>query len=408
MELELSSFSIVIALTIGFTLASILGLVAHWLKLSPIVGYLLAGYVVGPYFPGYVIDVKLSEELAEIGVVLMLFGVGMHFNLKDMLRVKNIAIIGGVGQTFIATAGGALLVQLAGFPLSVGITTGLAISVASTVVLVRVLEDNRLLDTTQGHVAVGWLIVEDIFTVVILILLPIYAQAINGMAFSLQTIAYDLTIVALKISLLFILMFTIGKKAVSYFLTKIVKTHSQELFTVAILALTLLIATGASFFFGVSIALGAFIAGMVIGETALKHRVTANSLPLRDAFSVLFFISVGTLFNPVTIIQHWPLFLCVLTVILLVKPLAAFSIVKILGKPTAMAATVAVSLAQIGEFSFILAEEAWALKIMPDDALDMIVAAALISIALNPLLFKTLLKYIGSHKPHKPHRPHTN
>jgi monovalent cation:H+ antiporter-2, CPA2 family len=402
MELELHSLKIVIALTIGFSIAGILGFITHKLRLSPILGYLLAGYLIGPFSPGFITDMELSEQLAEIGVVLMMFGVGMHFKLEDLIKVKNIAITGGLGQTLIASVVGTLLIYMIGFPLEIGLIIGLAISVASTVVLVRVLSDNNLLDTTEGHVAVGWLIVEDIFTVAILILLPIYAEAITGMGFSLISLGSAIGIIIFKFTFLILIMFTVGKKIVSYVLFNIARTRSHELLTLGVLALTFAIATGSTLVFGTSIALGAFIAGMVIGQTDIKHQAAANSLPIRDAFVVLFFLSVGMLFNPMAIWNHLPLFLCVLGVILFVKPIAAFLIVTILRYPFKTALTVALALAQIGEFSFILAEEAMKLKILPEEAYDIIVACALISISINPLVFRTVGK-IHMLDPGKPH-----
>lgn len=393
MDFDLNSLKIVLALTIGFSLASILGFLTHKLHLSSILGYLLAGYLIGPYSPGYVTDMELSEQLAEIGVVLMLFGVGMHFKWQDLMKVKNIAIVGGIGQTFVASLTGALLIYLIGFSIETGLIIGIAISVASTVVLVRILSDNNLLDTSEGHVAVGWLVVEDIFTVAVLILLPTYAQSISGVSNSLFAIISAVAMILFKFSLLILLMFTLGTKTVAFVLHHVARTRSHELLTLSVLALTFTIATGSAIIFGTSIALGAFIAGMVIGQSDVKHQASANLHPIRDAFVVLFFLSVGMLFNPSAIWEHFFLFLCVLGVILIIKPLAAFLIVILMRHPLKTAITVALALAQIGEFSFILSEEAMKLDIMPEEGYDIIVACSLISISINPLLFRTLGKY---------------
>lgn len=376
------------ALSVVFILGSILGYTAQRLRLSPILGYLLAGFIVGPYSPGIFIDVNLSEQLAEIGVVLMMFGVGMHFKWQDLSAVKYIAIFGAIGQTLVASTIGTLLAYLSGMSFFASLIVGLAISVASTVVLVRVLGDNNLLNTQQGHVAVGWLIVEDVVTVAMLILLPFSVQMVNGMDYSWMTIGIEIIMLLLKFGLLFMLMFTLGRWAVNVILYKVNRLNSEELFTLTVLALIFTIAVGSAMIFGTSIALGAFIAGMIIGQTALKHQASANALPLRDAFVVLFFLSVGMIFNPMAIVSHFYLFLAVLFTVLLVKPVAALLLAFVLRQPRYIAATVALALAQIGEFSFILSEAALKLKILPDEGYDIIVAVALVSIALNPILFR--------------------
>lgn len=376
------------ALTIVFMLGSILGYITQRLRLSPILGYLLAGFIVGPYSPGIFIDVDLSEQLAEIGVVLMMFGVGMHFKWQDLNEVKYMAIFGAIGQTVIASAVGTFLVYLTGFPFFAGLIVGLSVSVASTVVLVRVLSDNNLLHTPQGHLAVGWLIIEDIITVAMLILLPFAAEMINGEVYSWGTILFQILIIGLKFGALFLLMLTFGRWIVNIILHKVDCLQSQELFTLTVLALIFAIAMGSALIFGTSIALGAFIAGMIIGQTALKQQASVNALPIRDAFVVLFFLSVGMIFNPMAIIEHPYLFLAVLITVLLVKPISAFVIAVAAKQSTLTAATVALALAQIGEFSFILSEQASKLKILPDEGYDIIVAVALISIAVNPFFFR--------------------
>lgn len=384
------NLKIVLILTIGFSLASIFGYISQRIKLSPILGYLLAGYAIGPFSPGFVADLVISEQLAEIGVILMMFGVGLHFKWKDLVSVRHIAIPGAIGQTLVASISATILIHLIGWSWEAGVIIGLSIAVASTVVLVRVLSDQQLLDTRQGHIAVGWLIVEDVLTVIFLILLPTIVALLKGTYVSAQEIAFTLAMTALKLLVLAAVMFTIGRKVVAYILFKVAHTRSLELFTLTILALTFLIATGASFLFGASIALGAFIAGMVIGQTDVRHQASVHASSMKDAFVVIFFLSVGMLFNPSAIVENFPLFVSVLAVILLFKPLAAFLIVLFLRQSFATALTIAIALAQIGEFSFILAEEAIKFDVLPDEGFDIIVACALVSISINPLLFKVL------------------
>ncbi len=387
------NLKVVAILTFGFALGSIFGYIAQRIKLSPILGYLLAGYMIGPFSPGFVADLELAEQLAEVGVVLMMFGVGLHFRWQDLFAVKKIAVPGAIGQTLVAAAAATMMIYQIGGSWQVGAIMGLAIGVASTVVLVRELSEHQLLNTLQGHIAVGWLIVEDILTVAFLILLPTFAKFLNGGAISMSEIAVSMASLLLKFILLAALMFTIGRKVVSYALLKIARTRSEELFTVTTLALIFVIATGSSFLFGTSIALGSFLAGMVIGQTQVRHQASAYASPLKDVFVVIFFLSVGMLFNPLAIVDNFPLFITVLAIILILKPLTAFFIVKVLRYPIYIAFTIAIALAQIGEFSFILAEEALKFNVFTDEAYDIIVACALISIALNPLLF-TALNYL--------------
>lgn len=388
MAIDSYNLKIVLILAIGFSLASLLGYFTQRLKLSPILGYLLAGYIIGPYSPGFVADVTVSEQLAEIGVVLMLFGVGLHLKWEDLANVKNIAIPGAIGQTLVAATCGALLVYSIGWPIEVGIIVGLAIGVASTVVLVRVLSDNYLLDTLEGHVAIGWLIVEDILTVLVLILLPVLATLSSDGELPISQFFWTIGLAVTKFFLLAIVMFTVGKKVVTFILMHIARLRSHELFTLTLLALTFVIATASAVVFGTSIALGAFIAGMVIGQTHVKHQASANALPMKDAFAVIFFLTVGMIFNPVAITENWVFFIGVLIIVLLIKPLAAFFIVWVMRYPLKVALTVALALAQIGEFSFILGEEAIKFHLLPDEGYDIIVACALISISLNPLIFR--------------------
>lgn len=389
MPAEPTNLTIVLILTVGFSLAAIFGYFTHYLKLSPIVGYLIAGYIIGPYSPGYVADNQLAEQLAENGVILMMFGVGMHFKWQDLVHVKNIAIPGAIIQTLISTIIATIILLALGWRLEEGIVLGLAVGVASTVVLVRVLGDNGLLNTPQGHICVGWLIVEDIITVAALLLLPSFA---DGSELSVQHLTLSIAIAAAKFLLLVAILFTVGSKFVAYALSKVINSRSHELFIVTILALTFVMATGSALIFGTSIALGAFIAGMIIGQTDVKRLVSASSLPLKDAFVVLFFISVGMIFDPMAIVTNFLPFICLMAVILLVKPLMAFAITVIFRYPFRTALTVALALAQIGEFSFILAEVALKYKLLPDSGYDIIVACALVSISLNPLFFRLLGK----------------
>lgn len=396
---DYQNLSIVFILTAGFGVAGILGYVTHRLHLSPILGYLIAGYLIGPFSPGYIADLKISEQLAEIGVVLMLFEVGLHFNLSDLLKVRNIAIPGALIQTFVTAAFSALLIQSMGWPLEAGVIIGLSIGVASTVVLVRMLMENNILNTSQGHISIGWLIVEDLLTVGVLILIPILAVILKEPEFSYGKVFLSVALMLLRFALLALIMFTLVSRFALYALTKIARTRSHELFTLGVLAIIFGIATSSAVVFGTSIALGAFIAGMVIGQTEVRHQASANSLAMKDAFVVLFFLTAGMLFNPNAIVENFALFSGILFIILVIKPLTAFLIVAVLRYPVRTALTVAIALAQIGEFSFILAEEALKFKFLPDDGFDIIVACALVSICLNPLLFKLinpLTHYFGT------------
>jgi CPA2 family monovalent cation:H+ antiporter-2 len=381
-------------LTIGLALASLLGYLAQRIHLPSMLGFLAAGYLIGPFSPGYSADLKLAEQLGEIGVILMLFAVGLHLKLEDLISVKNIAIPGAVGQTAAAAVFGTLLVYWSGWELKAGIIMGLAISVASTVVLIRILTDYQLLSSIQGHIAIGWLIVEDIFTIAVMILLPMMAAFFNGEAPSFAVVSGNILLMVGKLVLLAVIMFTWGHIVVEYILTAIARLRSHELLTLVVLSLTFLIAAGAAYLFGTSIALGAFIAGMIIGQTEVKHQAAANSLPLKDIFGVIFFLSMGMLFNPMAIVTYFWLFLGILAIILLIKPLTAFLMVKGLDYSFKIALTIAISLAQIGEFSFILAEQAMSLDLLPDEGFDILVACALVSISLNPIFFKLGTRYM--------------
>jgi monovalent cation:H+ antiporter-2, CPA2 family len=380
------SFDLILTLAGALTAALLFGLLTQGLRLSPIVGYLIAGILVGPFTPGFVASAHLAEQLAEIGVVLLMFGVGLHFHARDLLRVRKIAVPGALIQIAVATGAGALVTHAFGWSLSAGTVFGLAISVASTVVLVRVLSDNDALHTPPGHVAVGWLVVEDIFTVLVLVTLPILAAP--GGARSATGVALGLGMAALRIAAVVALTWAIGRWFAPKLLAYISRTKSRELFTLAVLVLALGIAVGSATLFGVSMALGAFLAGMVIGQSEFSYRAASEALPMRDAFAVLFFVSVGMLVDPSRLLELAPLIAATLAVVIFGKALAAFVAVRLLGHPSATAVVVAVALAQIGEFSFILATLGREAGVLPEAASQVLVATAIVSITLNPLLFR--------------------
>jgi CPA2 family monovalent cation:H+ antiporter-2 len=377
-------------LSVSLVLALVLGLVAQRLRLSPIIGYLLAGIALGPRTPGLVADPKMAHDFAEVGVILLMFGVGLHFNFNDLLAVRRIAIPGCVGQILVASVLGTIVVISFGMGAGAGIVLGIAISVASTIVLIRVLADNDLLQTNQGHIAIGWLILEDIFTVFVLVALPgmasLWGQSNGGGEGLLMTLAWAMA----KFVGLTLLVVIIGRKAIPRLLNLVARTRSRELFTLTILSLALAIATGSAALFGVSMALGAFLAGIVVGQTEVSHQAAADALPMRDAFAVLFFVSVGMLFDPQAIIKEPRFLLGLLGIVILAKPLTAFLIIWFLRYSVRTAITVALALAQIGEFSFLLANEAMGLGLLSADGQSLLVACALISIAANPLLFRAI------------------
>lgn len=380
-----------IAMCLLFALAG--GFLAKRAGMPPLVGYLLAGVALGPFTPGFVADSGLARQLAEIGVILLMFGVGLHFSVGDLMAVRRIAVPGAIAQIGVATAVGTVLAAGWGWSLPAGLVFGLALSVASTVVLIRALEERRIVQTLNGRIAVGWLIVEDLAMVVALVLLPALASVADGDSASgpsVTEVAIALGITLTKVALFVALVLVVGKRAVPRFLALVSRTGSRELFTLAVLALALGIAYGSAELFGVSFALGAFFAGVVMGESDLSHRAAADSLPLKDAFAVLFFVSVGMLFDP-RILWEAPLaILAVLFVILLGKSLAAFVIVLAFRYPVSTALVVSASLAQIGEFSFILAALGVSLDLLPPQGQTFILAGALLSIALNPLIFRSL------------------
>ncbi|MFT4026946.1 MAG: YbaL family putative K(+) efflux transporter [Novosphingobium sp.] len=377
----------------GLVIAFVLGSLAHRLRMPPIAGYLLAGVVIGPATPGFVAHSGLAAELAEIGVILLMFGVGLHFSLKDLLSVRKIAVPGAIVQIAAATAMGAGLGWWMGWPLMGSLIFGLALSVASTVVLLKALQSRDLVQTERGRIAVGWLIVEDLAMVLALVLLPaIVAVQAGGADQGWAPILRSSGLIALKVAGFMAFMLIVGRKVIPAALHWAAHSGSRELFRLAVLAIALGVAFGAAAVFDVSFALGAFFAGMILGETQLSRRATEEILPLRDAFAVLFFVSVGMLFSPAVLVEQPLAVLATVLIIVVGKSLAAFAIVKAFRHPPQTSITVAASLAQIGEFSFILAALGVSLKVLPEVAQDLILAGAMISILLNPLIFSALVK----------------
>ena len=398
--------SLITTIAVGFGLALVLGFVAVRLKLPALVGYLVAGIVIGPATPGFVADVGLTRQLAEIGVMLLMFGVGLHFDFEDLVRVRRIALPGALVQIAVATGLGAGLAVLWGWGWAAGLVFGLAISVASTVVLLRALEDHGILETVNGHIAVGWLVVEDLVTVLVLVLLPPLAGALGGDpaagAGAGRGIGATLALTLGQVALFVALMLVGGRRLFPWLLWQVAKTGSRELFTLCVVAAAVGVAYGASELFGVSFALGAFFAGMVLRSSALSHRAADESLPLRDAFSVLFFVSVGMLFDPRMLVEEPLRVLMVLLVVMLGKSLAASAIIRVLRYPLNTALVVSAGLAQVGEFSFILVGLGLSLGLVPAEAQSLVIAAAVISIAVNPFLFdaiEPLRKWVVARSP---------
>jgi CPA2 family monovalent cation:H+ antiporter-2 len=375
----------------GLVVAFFMGAIAHRLRVSPLAGYLFAGVIVGPFTPGFVADADLANELAEMGVILLMFGVGLHFSLKDLLSVKKIAVPGAIVQIAVATGLGLALGLWLGWTPAAGLVFGLALSVASTVVLLRAMQSRDLLNTERGRIAVGWLIVEDLAMVVALVVLPPVALLLNGEGGGGAEIAKVLGITALKIGGFIAFMLIVARRAIPWALHWVAHTGSRELFRLAVLAIALGVAFGAALVFDVSFALGAFFAGMILGETQLGRRAAEETLPLRDAFAVLFFVSVGMLFDPAVVVeQPWPL-LATVAIIVLGKSIAAFGIVRAFGHPSGTALTISASLAQIGEFSFILAGLGAGLGVLPPEGRDLILAGAILSILVNPFIFAAVV-----------------
>jgi CPA2 family monovalent cation:H+ antiporter-2 len=390
--------SLIAIVAVGFVLASIFGYLADRLRLPALVGYLVAGVFVGPFTPGFVADVSMASQLAEIGVILLMFGVGLHFSLPDLMAVRGIAVPGAIGRIVLATLLGMALGSLWGWSVGQGLVFGLCISVASTVVTLKALEERNLLETPMGRVSIGWLIVEDLAMVLVLVLLPALAEVLGGSAGDAAhgaaadtSIAWTLALTLLQVGAFVAIAALVGPRVVPWVLIKVARTGSRELFTLAVLALALGIAFGSALAFGVSFALGAFFAGVVMAESQLAHRAAENSLPLQDAFSVLFFVSIGMLFDPSILVREPGKVLAVLAVIIIGKALLSFLLVVALRYPLRIALGVAASLAQIGEFSFILAGLGATYGLMSQEGRDLILAGAILSIMLNPIAFQVTL-----------------
>jgi CPA2 family monovalent cation:H+ antiporter-2 len=374
-------------IVVGLVMAFLMGAIAHKLRVSPVAGYLFAGVLVGPFTPGYVADTALANELAELGVILLMFGVGLHFSLRDLLSVRRIAVPGAVLQISVATGLGLALALYLGWSLIAGLVFGLALSVASTVVLLRAMQARNLVETERGRIAIGWLIVEDLAMVFALVLLPAVAAIMAGRSGAGPGIAAVLGMTVLKVGGFIALMLIVGKRVIPAALHWAAHTGSRELFRLAVLSIALGVAFGAAFAFDVSFALGAFFAGMILGETQLSRRAAEETLPLRDAFAVLFFVSVGMLFDPKVVVEQPLPLLATVLIIVVGKTVAAYGIVRAFGYDNRTALIVAASLAQIGEFSFILAGLGTGLGLLPPEGRDLILAGAIFSILINPFIF---------------------
>jgi CPA2 family monovalent cation:H+ antiporter-2 len=390
--LVVAQTDLIATIAISLSAALLLGVLARKLRLAPIVGYMLAGVLVGPHTPGFVADAQLAEQLAEIGIALLMFGVGLHFSVDDLVNVRKVAVPGAVGQSALATLFGVLVAWLAGWGVVAGLVFGMALSVASTVVLVRGLTDLRQLHSLHGHVAVGWLVVEDLFTVLILVALPALAGAANGDANATDpaaggSLVANLGLTVVKIAGLAVLYIG-GTRVVPWFLQHVARLQSKELFTLAVLGMALGVAYGSAAVLGVSMALGAFLGGMIVGRSDLSHQAAADALPLRDAFAVLFFVGVGMLFDPGFLIEQPLLVLATVAIVVVIKPLSALLITIVVGYPVRTGLTVGAGLAQVGEFSFIVGGLGQTLGVLPPAANQAIVATALLSIAINPLLLR--------------------
>jgi len=378
-------------IVIGLSSAFVLGALTHRIGISPLVGYLLAGVAVGPFTPGLVVDQALAQELAELGVILLMFGVGLHFSLKDLLSVRAIAIPGAVAQIAVASLLGLGLAWTLGWSVPGGLVFGLALSVASTVVLLRAVQERRLIETERGRIAVGWLIVEDLAMVLALVMLPALGGLLSSNATGVTswTLVTRLALTLGKVVAFLALMLIVGRRLIPRVLTHVAGSGSRELFRLAVLTIALGVAFGAAKLFDVSFALGAFFAGMVMSESALSYEAAEESLPLRDAFAVLFFVSVGMLFDPMTLLRNPLPVIATVVIVVLGKSVAAFLIVIAFRHPVATALTISASLAQIGEFSFILASLGVHLQLLPEQGRDLILAVAILSILMNLSFAKT-------------------
>jgi CPA2 family monovalent cation:H+ antiporter-2 len=387
-------------ITLGFTAAFVCGVIASKLRFSPIVGYLIAGIIIGPFTPGVVADVEIAKELSEIGILFLMFGVGLHFSIKDLWEVKNIAVPGAIVQIAAATVLGVCASSFWGWPLANGLLLGLALSVASTVVLLRALEEHNLLQSTNGHIVIGWLIVEDIAMVLALVFIPAVADINTAQEADNNGILSNLFFASSKVVLFILVMMVVGKRILPWLLTFVARTRSRELFTLAVFAVAMGVAFSAAKLFGVSFALGAFFAGMMIRESDLSKEAAEKALPLQDAFAVLFFVSIGMLFNPDIIFEKPLQVFIVVAIIMVGKSIAASIIVILFRYPLKTALLVSAGLAQIGEFSFILANLGVAHNILSEEGRDLILAGALISISLNPAFFhisRSIYEWIARH-----------
>ena len=392
-----SSLPLLTTIAAGFVGAWVLGIITQSIGLSPIVGYLLAGIVIGPHTPGFVGDVAAAQQLAELGVILLMFGVGLHFHVKDLWAVRRIALPGAIVQSAVATAAATVILLWFGWAPTAGVVVGMAMAVASTVVLMRVLTDRGMLATAHGHVAVGWLIVEDILTVVALVVVPMLAvgdvdAAADAAAGAAVREPWWITLgwALGKLAVLVVIVLLGGSRVVPWILEQAAKLRSRELFTLTVLVLSVAIAVVAGTVFGASMALGAFLAGIVVGQSPTSHQAAADALPMRDAFAVLFFVSVGMLIDPAFIADEPGLVLAGLVVVMVVKPLVAVAVVAVLGYPVRTALVVAIGLAQIGEFSFILGQVADGSGLLHEGGMEMLVTVAMLSITVNPILFRSI------------------
>jgi CPA2 family monovalent cation:H+ antiporter-2 len=393
--------TLISTIAVGFALAFIFGFLANRLGSSPLVGYLVAGVAVGPFTPGFVADRAIAGQLAEIGVMLLMFGVGLHFSVADLMAVRRVVVPGAIGQIIIATGIGIGIAMAWGWSLGAGVVLGLSLSVASTVVLLKALEERNVITTVNGRIAIGWLIVEDLAMVLVLVLLPAFAEVLGGQvvadvhAAGGQGLFVTLSLTLAKVAAFVAVALLVGPRVLPWLLRQVARTGSRELFTLCVLTVAIGIAFGSATLFSVSFALGAFFAGVVLSESELSHKAAANSLPLQDAFAVLFFVSVGMLFDPSIVWREPLMVLAVLLLILVGKSLVAMGIVLLMGYPLSTALFASASLAQIGEFSFILAGLGATYSLLPLEGINMILAGALLSTTLNPLVFRLVDGVMG-------------
>ena len=373
-------------LVAGFVLAFLFGSIAHRLKLSPLAGYLMAGVVIGPFTPGFIGDMTIAPQLAEVGVILLMFGVGLHFSLRDLLEVKRVAVPGALVQITVVSVLGWLLARWFGWTHAAGVVFGLALSVASTVVVLRALEERRLIETRKGRIAVGWLIVEDLVMVLVLVLLPALAGVLKGDGGDAGDVWAALFTTLFKVGAFVAFMLIVGRRVIPAILERIAGTGSRELFTLCVLAIALGVAFGSAQLFGVSFAIGAFFAGLLLNESEFSHQAASETLPLRDAFAVLFFVSVGMLFDPSILIERPLDVLATFLLVVVGNGAVAWTVAQVVEKNKSTSLLLAVALSQIGEFSFILASLGVSLALLPEDGQDLILAAALLSIIANPFL----------------------